>query len=555
MDGPTVNNLVQTLRNLGPVRLAVLAGAGIAIIGMIIYFASRFSTAQMDLLYGDLAPGDAKGIIAELEDRNIPYQMADNGASILVPSDQVLKLRVQMAEMAMPSGATVGYELFDSTSALGSTQFTQNINMVRALEGELSRTIRSIEGVEGARVHLVLPRREPFTREQVDPSASVVLHMRGRRLQPGQVIAIQNLIAASVPSMKPAQVAIIDERGTMLASGQDDAGAMAASTQEEMRKAEERRLAQSIETLLERTVGPGKVRAEVVAEMDFNRTVTNRESYDPEGQVLRSSTTTEETASSNDTVEGVSVAQNLPDGTLNQNGGPTSQTEEHRTEETVNYEITKIVTNEIKEAGQVRRLSVAVMVDGVTGTDANGDKTWEPRSEEEMNKINALVRSAMGYDQTRGDQIEVVNMRFVDSEDLFAGEDIWRFAGFTKEEIMKIAEGLGVAIVAILVILLVVRPLVTRAFENLPSGADQAGGGLLTAEMAGAPQLTGPGGVPMPAGMMGVPDDLEDAEELIDIDKVEGRVKASSLRKIGEIVDKHPEEALSIIRNWLYQES
>jgi flagellar M-ring protein FliF len=555
MDGPTVNNLVQTLRSLGPVRLAVLAGAGIAIIGMIIYFASRFSTAQMDLLYGDLAPGDAKGIIAELEDRNIPYQMADNGASILVPSDQVLKLRVQMAEMAMPSGATVGYELFDSTSALGSTQFTQNINMVRALEGELSRTIRSIEGVEGARVHLVLPRREPFTREQVDPSASVVLHMRGRRLQPGQVIAIQNLIAASVPSMKPAQVAIIDERGTMFASGQDDAGTLAASTQEEMRKAEERRLAQSIETLLERTVGPGKVRAEVVAEMDFNRTVTNRESYDPEGQVMRSSTTVEESASSNDTVEGVSVAQNLPDGTLNENGGPTSQTQENRTEETVNYEITKVITNEIKEAGQVRRLSVAVMVDGVTGTDANGDKTWEPRSEEEMNKINALVRSAMGYDQTRGDQIEVVNMRFVDSEDLFAGEDIWRFAGFTKEEIMKIAEGLGVAIVAILVILLVVRPLVTRAFENLPSGADQAGGGLLTAEMAGAPQLTGPGGVPMPAGMMGVPDDLEDAEELIDIDKVEGRVKASSLRKIGEIVDKHPEEALSIIRNWLYQES
>jgi flagellar M-ring protein FliF len=322
-----------------------------------------------------------------------------------------------------------------------------------------------------------------------------------------------------------------------------------------MRKAEERRLAQSIETLLERTVGPGKVRAEVVAEMDFNRTVTNRESYDPEGQVMRSSTTVEESASSNDTVEGVSVAQNLPDGTLNENGGPTSQTQENRTEETVNYEITKVITNEIKEAGQVRRLSVAVMVDGVTGTDANGDKTWEPRSEEEMNKINALVRSAMGYDQTRGDQIEVVNMRFVDSEDLFAGEDIWRFAGFTKEEIMKIAEGLGVAIVAILVILLVVRPLVTRAFENLPSGADQAGGGLLTAEMAGAPQLTGPGGVPMPAGMMGVPDDLEDAEELIDIDKVEGRVKASSLRKIGEIVDKHPEEALSIIRNWLYQES
>jgi flagellar M-ring protein FliF len=541
---------------LGPVRLAAVAGAGIAVIGMILYFASQFSSAQMDLLYGDLAPSDAKGIISQLEDQNIPYQMADNGKSILVPSDQVLKLRVQMAELAMPTGATVGYELFDNTSALGATQFTQNINMVRALEGELSRTIRSIDGVEGSRVHLVMPRREPFTREQVSPSASVVVRMRGRRLQPGQVIAIQNLIAASVPSMVPSQVSIIDERGNLLTKSAEEGGAMAQATQEELRKSEERRLARSIETLLERTVGLGKARAEVVAEMDFNRTVTNKETFDPDGQVLRSSTTIDEANKSSDAIESVSVAQNLPAGSFNNNGGaPTSTTEENRTEETVNYEITKVVTNQIKEAGEVRRLSVAVMVDGVTTTDANGDKTWAPRSQEEMDKINALVRSAMGFDATRGDQVEVVNMRFVDSDELFPTEDTWQFAGFTKEEIMRMAEGLGVAIVAILVILLVVRPLVTRAFENLPSGGDQSGGGLLTAEMGGAPQLTGPGGVPMPAGMMGVPDDLDDAEELIDIDKVEGRVKASSLRKIGEIVDKHPEEALSIIRNWLYQES
>ncbi|MCF8480240.1 MAG: flagellar M-ring protein FliF [Rhodospirillum sp.] len=550
-----MNNLVQTLRNLGPVQLAAIAGAGIAIIGMIIYFASQFSSAQMDLLYGDLAPSDAKGIISQLEEQNIPYQMADEGKSILVPSNQVLKLRVQMAEMAMPTGATVGYELFDNSSALGSTQFTQNINMVRALEGELSRTIRSIDGVEGTRVHLVLPRREPFTREQVDPSASVVVRMKGRRLQAGQVVAIQNLVAASVPSMQPSQVAIIDERGNLLTKSADETGSLAAAEQDERRKTEERRLARAIETLLERTVGVGKVRAEVVAEMDFNRTVINKETFDPDGQVLRSSTTVDESNKSSDTVESVSVAQNLPDGTFNNNGGaPTSSTTENRTEETVNYEITKMVTNEIKEAGEIRRLSVAVMVDGVTNTDANGDKTWDPRPEEEMTKINALVRSAMGFDATRGDQIEVVNMRFADTEDLFAEEDIWRFAGFTKDEIFQIGQGAGILIVALLVILLVVRPLVTRAFENMPSG-DQAGGGLLTAEMGGAPQLTGPGGVPMPAGMMGVPDEIEDAEELIDIDKVEGRVKASSLRKIGEIVDKHPEEALSIIRNWLYQES
>lgn len=550
-----VSNFLQTLRNLGPVRLAALAGAAVALIGFIIYFATRISTTQMELLYGDLAPGDANSIITQLEDQGIPYQMADNGKSIMVPEDQVLKLRVQMAELALPTGATVGYEVFDDAGALGSTQFTQNVNLVRALEGELARTIRAIDGVEAARVHLVLPRREPFTREQVEPSASVVLMMRGRRLQQDQVLAIQNLVAASVPSMKPTQVSIIDERGTLLTRGIDDEGILLAQTQEEMRKAEERRLARAIETLLERSVGAGKVRAEVYADMDFNRVVTSRETYDPDGQVVRSTTTVEENASTSDSVENVSVQQNLPDAEFTESGAPTSRSDESRTEETVNYEITRVTTNEIKETGEVKRLSVAVMVDGITSTDAEGNKSWQARPEEEMQKITALVRSAMGFSQARGDQLEVVNMQFVDPSALFDEGAEWSFLGFTKSEIMKILEGLGVAIVAILVILLVVRPLVQRAFENLPSGADQAGAGLLTAEMTGQPQLTGPGGVPMPAGMMGEPDELEEAEELIDIDKVEGRVKASSMRKIGDIVDKHPEEALSIIRNWLYQES
>ncbi|MBK1665444.1 flagellar M-ring protein FliF [Rhodospirillum rubrum] len=551
-----MNSFVQTMRNLGPVRLAALAGVAIALIGFVIYVASRLSGTSMELLYGDLAPSDAKQIIAQLEERNIPFQMANDGRSVLVPSDQVLKLRVQMAESALPSGATVGYEIFDSASALGSTQFTQNINMVRALEGELARTVRTIQGVEGARVHLVLPKREPFTRDQVAPSASVVLLMKGRRLQPEQVVAVQNLVAAAVPGMKPGQVSIIDERGTLLTRGMGEEGALIAQNQDEMRKAEERRLAQSIEQLLERTIGVGKVRAEVVADMDFNRIVTSRESFDPNGQVVRSTTTVDEQNKSSDAASNVSVQQNLPEAQFAGNGGaPTSQTSENRTEETVNYEITKIVTNEIKEAGVVKRLSVAVMVDGTSTTDDAGNTTWQPRSDDEMQKITSLVRSAMGYDQTRGDQIEVVNMQFIDPGALFDDAAAWEFLGFTKAEVMKMAEGLGVAVVAILIILLVVRPLVQRAFENLPSGADQGGAGLLTAEMQGHPQLTGPGGGSIPAGMLGMPDEMDDAEELIDIDKVEGRVKASSLRKIGEIVDKHPEEALSIIRNWLYQES
>ncbi len=545
---------MQLVRSLGPVKLAAIAAAGIAVIGFMIYVATRLSTAQMELLYGDLPPGDAKQIMAQLDDQNIPYQLADNGQSIMVPSDQVLRLRVQMAEMALPTGATVGYELFDNTSALGATQFTQNVNMIRALEGELSRTIRSIDGVEGARVHLVLPKREPFTRDTVEPSASVILHLKGRRLQEGQVVAIQNLVAAAVATMKPSQVSIIDERGTLLTRGMEDEGQLLAQTQEQMRLEEERRLARSIETLLERTVGAGKVRAEVVAEMDFNRVVTNRETYDPDGQVVRSTTTVEENANTNESEQNVTVQQNLPEADFANAGGPSATTSEARTEETVNYEITKVVTNEIRETGIIKRLSVAVMVDGITQTDADGNVTWEPRSDEEMQKISALVRSAMGYNQNRGDMVEVVNMQFADVAELFGETDSWQFMGMSKEELFRLGEGLGIAIVAILVILLVVRPLVQRAFENLPSGAEQAGAGLLTADMPGAPQLTGPGGQLQP-GMLGVPDELEDAEELIDIDKVEGRVKASSLRKIGEIVDKHPEEALSILRNWLYQEA
>ncbi|MGB1027047.1 MAG: flagellar basal-body MS-ring/collar protein FliF, partial [Rhodospirillaceae bacterium] len=498
----------------------------------------------------------AKGIIADLEERNVPFQMANNGTQILVPASEVQKLRVQLSELAVSSGATVGYEIFDESDMLGSTQFTQNVNMLRALEGELARTIQSIDGVEVARVHLVLPKREPFTRQANEPSASVLVRMRGRTLQQNQVIAIQNLLAAAVPNMDPKKVSIIDENGTLLTRGlNEEDGQLLAINQDELRRAKEQDLARSIEEMLERTVGPGKVRAEVNVDMDFNRVVTNKEFYDPDGQVVRSTTTIEENLSSSDAPASVSVDQNLPEDQFTQTSGATSSNNENRAEETINYEITRTTTNEIRETGLINRLSVAVMVDGITDMDGEGNTTWQPRSQEEMDNLAALVRSAIGFVGERGDSVEVINMQFVDYAGLFEDEEIWRFMGFTKEEIMSIAEGLGVAIVAILVILLVVRPLVQRAFENLPTGADQGGAGLLSAEMPGAPQLTGPGGVPIPAGMLGLPDEMEDAEELIDIDKVEGRVKASSLRKIGEIVDKHPEEALSIIRNWLYSEN
>lgn len=542
---------LQQLRNLGPGRLAAIAGVGLGLLAFIIYFATRFVGTPMELLFGDLQPADANAVISQLETRNIPFEVRGDGREIFVPADQALRLRIQLAETSLTSGggASVGYELFDQMDRLGTTNFMQNVNLVRALEGELARTIRALEGVSAARVHLVMPRREMFTRDTQEPSAAIYIKMDRGRLDRQQVTAIQHFVAASVPQLKPTRISIVDERGALLSPGMEDEGTRLMQTQDEIRLREEMRLARAIEDLLERSLGPGKVRAEVRAQIDFDRIVTNEEIYDNEGAVPRSTTSREESLQTSEAEpDAVTVGQNLPDADLNL-GAARATASENRLEETTNFEISRRVINQVREGPSLKRLSVAVLVDGTYAPGPDGARQWQPRSEVEMDRIAALVRTAIGFDQARGDQIELVNMQFTD----FDFEDVappWMFMGFSKDEIMRMVEGLGVAIVAILVILLVVRPLVNRAFEGAQQTA--ADGTLLTADglPMGAPQLTGPGGIPAP-----IPEEEDISEELIDIDKVEGRVKASSLRKIGEIVDKHPDEALAIIRNWLYQEA
>lgn len=544
-----MNAFIQSLRNLGPGRLMAMAGVSVGLLGFIIYFSIRMGSPKMELLYGDLDTQAARVITQQLDAQKIPYQLRSDGREIYVPGDQRQKLRLATAEIAHNVGIVNGYELFDKMDALGSTNFMQNVNLVRALEGELSRTIMSIAGVQAARVHLVLPKREMFSRETQEPSASVVLKMRGARLSAGQVSAIQYLVASSVPKLKPSRITVVDDRGTLLARGFEDDKQMLISSHEEMRQAQERRLAQSVEDLLGRTIGPGKVRAQVSVDMDFDRVVTNQETYDPDGQVVRSTVTESEKSQTDEkNNDAVSVQQNLPEPTQGGEAGrATSQ--QQRSTETVNYEITKKTLNSVRDNGVVKRLSVAVLVDGNTTVKPDGTRDYQERSPEEMKKLDALVKGAVGFEANRGDQVELINMRFQELEDMAPSEKAL-FLGFTKPEIMRMAESLGVAVVAILVILLIVRPLVTRAFESLPSPAEQAGRQLLTEKAA--PQLAAPTGAMVPSEEETA---AEEIEELIDIDKVEGRVKASSLRKIGEIVEKHPDEALSIVRNWIYQES
>jgi flagellar M-ring protein FliF len=332
---------------------------------------------------------------------------------------------------------------------------------------------------------------------------------------------------------------------------------------EQIRQETERRLSREIEQLLARSLGPERVLARVSVEMNFDEVTINEETYDPNSQVARSTQFVEENESSSegDGIDPVTVAENLPEAQdLGAVGGPTMTDERSRIEETTNYEISRRVENRVREGGEIERLSVAVMVDGIYEPGPNGDLQYSPRTEAEMDQIASLVRTAAGFDAQRGDTVEVVNMRFATGDEPTPVRDRTLLLGMTKDDLMQLAQTVILAIVAILVILLVVRPLVNRAMEM---GRDQNGpadefDGLLTDQSGLQKALAGPNMGSSPGAAQAELSDAENTaaelDALIDINQVEGRVRASSIRKVGDIVEKHPEEAVTIIRGWLYQE-
>lgn len=553
-----MNSFSDTFRSLGAARLGLMAAVAAGVIAFFIYLTSHLAVPDMSLLYGDLDPQDSSQIVSRLEQQNIPFRVGTDGSQIYVPADEVGRMRIAMAGEGLPAGGSIGYEIFDRSEGLGTTSFVQNINHVRALEGELARTIRAVNRIKQARVHLVLPKRELFSRDRQEPTASIVIAMAGgQRLEKQQIQAIQHLVSAAVPGLKPTMVSIVDSNGNLLARNAEDGDLQGTSTTaEEMRVAYETRMIRTVEELLERSVGRGNVRVQVSADMDFDRVTENAETFDPDGQVVRSTQSVEEQSDSSDGqgLPAVSVGGNLPDAALGGADGSGTQNSAVRNEETVNYEISKTVKTHVRESGAVRRLSVAVLINGNATTAADGTATYEPRAEEEMQKLSALIRSAVGYDEARGDTLEIVNLQFADPEPLLGAGDDGSFFGFTEQQLMRVAEVLVLGIVAILVLLLVVRPLVGRMVEG---GEGGSGVGRLTDRSSAGARvaLASPehGG---DAARLTSDTDMaaEEIDQMIDLNKVEGRVRASSVRKIGEIVDKHPDEAVTIIRNWLYQE-
>lgn len=557
-----VNGFLEGLKALGPGRLTAMGAVAIAMLGLLALLMLHGPTEQMALLYADLDSREAGQIVDILERQHIPHQLSAGGAQVLVPADQVSRVRLLLAKSGLPTGGSIGYEIFDRGDALTTSQFQQQINETRALEGELVRTIRGLSGVRGARVHLVLPRREPFSRNSQEAQASVMLTMAGAaRMDKEGVQAILNLVSAAVPGLRPQNIAIVDSRGNVLArAGQPAGPAAAAQTTEELRQATELRLGRAVEEMLERSLGQGRVRAEATVDMDFDQVHETQERFDPDGQVVRSTQTVDGKSRTTEASNTVSVQNNLPNADAGQSG---NGSQEQKQEETTNYEISKTVRTLVHDQPMIRRINMAVMVDGSEGKDAQGRSSWQPRSQAELDQIARLVRTAIGYDEKRGDHVEVVNMRFAE-EGVAVSPDshgLWGLS-FERADIMRLIQTglLGVVIVAAL--LLVLRPMVLR----LTTGSSSAGaitaragslsalpaaGGIATqlAPADAALLLGGPAAGTLPSLAAPPPED----ESMVKLSNIEGQMRASSLRKLSEMVDKHPEESLSIVRAWMQQ--
>ncbi|CDB53088.1 MAG: flagellar M-ring protein FliF [Azospirillum sp.] len=534
-----MNNFIQSIKNLSPGRLASIAAIVIFLISFFVYLATKLNTGDYAVLYTDLEMEDAKQIVQHLETANIKYRLTKNGTEILVPEEDVNKMRIDTADLAMASkGSNVGYEIFDNTDALGSTNFVQNVNLIRALEGELARTIRSVDHIKSARVHLVLPKREMFSREEQMPTASVVIKTDGGKLSLESIHSIQQLIAAAVPKLDVKNVSIVDSAGNLLTNNFEDEEAVTVANNEALRLEQERKMSLQVQNLLEKSVGEGKVRAQVNLDMDFDQIVTNEEIYDPDSQVVRSQATVTDNSTTDNVEQPVSVAQNIPNGDMVA-AGTGSVSRKSRTEETVNYEISKVVRNKVKNSGTIKRLGVAVIVDGIYERNAEGKVVYRDRTPEEMEQIRSLVKSAVGFDAERGDMVEVANMKFASNQPEIEEVNEVLIMGFTKDELIRIAEGIGVAIVAILVILLVIRPLINNAFETNTANGE----GRLLGDNAEEDNL-------LLSNFLNEEDG--EIDELINMNKIDGRIKVSSLKKINDIVEKNPDAAVNIIRGWLY---
>ena len=544
------------LKSLGVARVAAMATVAIGMIGFFVFLITRFNQPHMTVLFSDLQFKDSVEIVKKLEGMNVPHEIRGDGAVVLVPKDQVLKLRLSMAEDGLPAGGTVGYEIFDKGNTLGATNFVQNINHLRAIEGELARTIKALNQVQQARVHLVLPKRKLFARDKAKASASIVIKSRGA-LDRGQIRAIQHLVASAVEDLTPTQVSVVDETGRLLAAGlgkNDGQGPMAQESVERTRSYE-LRLTRELEEIVGRIVGADHVRVRVNAEMDYNRVIKSSEVFDPDGKVAIATDTKEETASSSEPRgdNSVTVGNELPDSNAEKGGAGAASENRQKTSEKINYAISKTNQTETIEGGRIKRLSVAVLVDGIYNPAENGTTEYSPRKKQELDEIDKLVRSAIGFNKQRGDIVNITNLRFAISEKLnLDGAEESSMFDFTKADYFYIAELVVTLLISLFFILFVIRPLVKRVLE--PEKNDIV---IDLVEQMEAGQNGENAPIDLDPAKLNTLEEVENqlkenrTAQNIEEAKVTGEIHAEAIRQIGSLVQNNPKEATSVIRNWV----
>ena len=506
MANAVLNQVAQLVQP--PVRRRnLLIGAGLILsllfFGSLIYWNSK---PEFQVLFSNLSQEDAGEMVNKLKEKKIPFQLSSNGSSILVPREQVYDVRLTLAAEGLPKGGGVGFEVFDRTN-LGATDFVQKLNYQRALQGELSRTIRQIKEVEQARIHVVTPKESLFLDEQKKPSASVLLKTRsGMRLEASQVEGIVHLVASAVEGLDSGNITVVDTSGKILfkRSEATSFGQMTTSQLEYQRNIEEG-IKKKVQGMLEEVLGFNKAIARVSADIDFQQIDITEETYDP-NSVIRSEQKNFEKSSMISNAKNVAGTKN--EGQAVAKGGeekakappgketrartgepvPLQNNQAERQNEVRNYEISKVNKRIRNPVGTLKKISAAVIVDGAVkeAVDAKGKKSreYQARSAEEMQNIEAIVKKAIGYDEGRGDQVEVINMPFswsiAEEEAKAGGDEGW------KEYVLIAYKPLLSLILAALFILFVARPLIKRraslATPEVPS---------LPPEGIQPPELTG----------------------------------------------------------------
>ena len=534
--------IVENLRALGPRRLAILGGVGAAILAIIVAGSVWLNRPAHETLYVGLDRADVNQIGLVLGEAGIGFDVSSDGTSVTVPVGRSAMARAILAEKGLPASSNAGYELFDNVGSFGLTTFMQQVTRIRALEGEIARTIQSIAGVRSARVHIVLPERASFRSVEQQPTASVVIRMQGGEPN-GTAMSIRHLVAAAVPGLDAEKVTVLDASGTLLAAG-DDPSASGAGSLIGFERTLEAQMEENIRRALAPYLGHDNFRASVRAEVNTDMRQIEETTFDPDSQVARSVqiVRSNDLASERQAAAPTTVQQNLPEETPTGGEGPQSSEQRERREETTNYELNSKRVATVSNGYSLTRMSVAVVVNRDRLAALGGEAADPAEIDRRIAEIQALAATAAGMDQQRGDVITVQAVEFMaEAEaDAMAGGGATEWLSRNAGTMINAA---AFIVVVLLVSLFGLRPLTTALLRQEPAGA---------AAMAGD---GGPRALPNPGDQPRIAAEGHYLPGQPASDDIGQRIRPAPQERLARMVDLNEERTALILRKWAHKEA